>query len=363
MFGPAALAYLLALGFAVSAAVDSVLTNPEQAKSGALLVGFAAISFLGIFEGTLVLAGCVLLLWAIAIWLLSLIPAFGRMNDVQLDVWLFSDESTHAQSKLTALRGRTKAWFLRHRWRAPFVALLILLACELIAEVASNASFFVGISAWERTKTIWPGVALQIFLFGLLWGVGLAALLVLDFVLERLEGVKRSQTARHVARDPAFAPESWFEDRESAQGSVELQEGDGTVAPVSGKRCAAFRLVGRLNGIVIDDAGAGSFALEVGGSTVRVRGTRFVALLPEPVDELHTLDENQRKRVRRFLKPRGIPLPKTGVVLAESLLEAGDSARVYGARVDEVEADGYRGTTVNRILDDSDGQPVLVESA
>jgi hypothetical protein len=152
VFGPALLAYVLALGAGIFAAVISVTTSVDG-ESGALMVGFATLSFLGIFDGTLILAGCVLLLWAIVLWLASLIATIGPSNDPRLDVSLFGTKREETPTRLGQLRERANTWFVldgtppvdgRHRRRAPLVSLLILFACELIAELGSRTPYFVG---------------------------------------------------------------------------------------------------------------------------------------------------------------------------------------------------------------------------
>jgi hypothetical protein len=102
-------------------------------------------------------------------------------------------------------------------------------------------------------------------------------------------------------------------------------------------------------------------AIATGDETAVARAKTSVVALEEPDRMLDRLDQSQRERVLAFLRGRGIAVELLDLELGESLLTAGETVEVFGAASSErVAGEGYRDAAFRKVIDDSDGEPILL---
>jgi hypothetical protein len=136
-----------------------------------------------------------------------------------------------------------------------------------------------------------------------------------------------------------------------------------STAPLSGTPCVGFRLVGVVDGVQLDDAWIGSFAIEHDDSTP-ARAVPGAARLVLPVVEPASiaLDAEQSTRLCQLLSERGLPTQLQQVWLAEAVLAPNAEVRVWGAQSEEA-ADasaGYRQRAVRTLVSGTDAVPMLI---
>jgi len=347
LFVPAALGYLAAIVVAVYLTTDSLMTTPFE--SGALAVGFAALALAAGFAGFVVLFGTAWLAWAVPVALVSWVAHRGRPRVLRPVVFAPISPSRHRTREHARV---AYAWLVARRWRVVSSAFAALLAVEVIAQLVAPSPR--GGRTWaDALSLIAEGVLFQAVAFTLL---GVAIGLAVRGLVAVVDGLERLAADRVLFSDgPGTA--RMCEHRDAVRGQV---EGGSCIAPVSGRRCAAFRVTGRAGVVLLDDAEMDALVIRVGSERVGVRAESFVAALPAPTDLVRTLDAAQRERVERFLAARDIPVT-ADLELGETLLVEDDEVVVRGAAgTESVAGDDYRGVTTRRRLDDSDGRPLLI---
>lgn len=177
---------------------------------------------------------------------------------------------------------------------------------------------------------------------GLLAGLGAAALYAFVRPLGRLlhEFTLLDGAAHQLNRAARLAPYAV-----TLGGAGQWVDGVGTVralrpvtAPVSGRRCAAYRIAGKGPSGVIDDADVGQIEIVGRFGCVRVDGDALLKLEverePEPASVGPALEA--------FLRARGAFPTGAEVRLAEAVLLDGDRVSVQGAGEARVVARGMR---------------------
>ena len=152
--------------------------------------------------------------------------------------------------------------------------------------------------------------------------------------------------------------------RESAERVSELGRvrARGTItAPISGRPCVAWRLVGEGPRGPIDDARGVPFVLvaEDGGPEVEVDATIASIDLPVPDAEPLVLQDPDAE-LAAWLRARGADPAAGTVVVREAILEEGAAIEVIGTSRRVTRADGYRGSSTQDVLADVPGSPLIV---
>lgn len=259
--------------------------------------------------------------------------------------------------RLRRVWNEVAAWIRRRRSRLIVLPLVAVVFIQLILfsfarptgpfEVAAPIAFFQFVAAGSVVGAL---------------GLTLEALRgALNRLTDALQRLRNERWARaHLDLDRVR--EALGEGRHRASGRVEAA--GAVIAPLSGRRCVAFRLRGRAGDLELDDADVAPFSLR-GEDLVDVRAKSYVAALPEPDVAPLTPSPEQRARLAAFFEQRSLPFDPDRVELGESLLEEGELASAYGAERAELApaGGGYRSAGIRRVLDDADGQPVLVTRA
>ena len=132
------------------------------------------------------------------------------------------------------------------------------------------------------------------------------------------------------------------------------------VAPISGKRCIAFRIRGRAGDQLLDDAGVSPLVIGSSAGSVVLRARALVVALSPFGVETRDLDVEQRTRLGRFYSERGLELDLDDVQLGESVLSVGDEVEAWGALSREPAESDYRSSAERKVLGDGDEKPVVV---
>lgn len=133
---------------------------------------------------------------------------------------------------------------------------------------------------------------------------------------------------------------------------------DPLLAPLSGERCVAYRLMGRVGDCVVDDAAAAPFTLVVGdGPSVAVLAS--AAIIELPVHSVSVV-AGAAERVRRFLGERGLNALATPALLTEGLLREGDEIVVEGTLETIASGAGYRGRAASDLITGRSDSPVVI---
>jgi len=131
------------------------------------------------------------------------------------------------------------------------------------------------------------------------------------------------------------------------------------VAPLSGERCVAYRLVGRVAKSPIDEGEATPFTLVAGSERLEVDPRPATVALttpdPAPVADISA-------RLEQFLRNRGAHPLGRDVVLAEARLNIADAVAVESSVLTVQRPDGYRGTRDAKLLKEQSGSPLVIES-
>jgi hypothetical protein len=130
------------------------------------------------------------------------------------------------------------------------------------------------------------------------------------------------------------------------------------IAPLSGKPCIAFRIVGQMAGVEIDDALAAPMFLESEQGGVALRAQRWLVALPVKA-RTSSFDEEARTRLRRFIVSRGLRFDPD-LEIGEAILDDGDRIEAWGALAMST-VPTYRDRQETFELTDDDGRPVVLQ--
>ena len=176
-------------------------------------------------------------------------------------------------------------------------------------------------------------------------------------LLEHLEEPKHRRALR-IHAPPRLAAAA----RTTLGGTVRGESS--LVAPLSGRACVAYRLVGRVGDDAIDDAAvSGSFEIELDEPDAKLELDGICFELPAPSPE--------RTEVGPVLAPLLSPLLAIGedgvrgarADLAEAILVPGDRVEVEGHREARTAPDGYRGTKRAVVLAVHGASPLRIRPA
>ena len=316
---------------------------------GSNLGGFL-LGFTGGAAGGALQAGFWTVLVAAASWLI------GRRPRLRLAAF---DQAADGRATVRAPIGRLMRWFAREWWKKALLAQVALLFVELIAELG-EPRLWGGRGVFTALRLAGTFVLLQAGGVTFAVALALAALSPLVVLEERLRRVARALRARR--RAPEAELGSLQTGRTPLCGTLRPTGAEARcIAPLSGRPCLGFRLVGRVGIAIIDDAEVGDLVVQGEDFEASLPAGRRVVLSIEPPPE-HTrrLDEAQRARVARFLEQRELPLAED-LELGEALLLEGDEITIHAAIGEEAPAStGYRTASRRRVIDQSDGRPVLV---
>jgi hypothetical protein len=155
----------------------------------------------------------------------------------------------------------------------------------------------------------------------------------------------------HRAIDPSLK-------RETARGRVRVLEA--VAAPLSGERCAAFRLLGSGANGAIDDAGAGVFELVSADGPVRVEAAHATVELEDFGRRKSLVPEGA---LLAFLRARAAALSPGQVHVEEALLRDGDEVIVEGTCELAPDGGGYRESASARVFRELPGSPLVIRRA
>jgi hypothetical protein len=250
----------------------------------------------------------------------------------------------------------------------------VVFGLELVAELVSDKSVFS--ARFQGVFWLNMGLALlaQVLLFAVILiplGLALQGALWIGDELRRLWFAARRWRDERALYSAELALERLRAGRSDAAGVASLGDAAPRLAPLSGRPCLAFRLVGRAGGARIDDADATELLVRSGEEVVVARAERVVALLASPEGRERNLDAAARARVTAFLDARGIPFDGD-YELGETLVVEGDRITLYGVRSSETSGlgaasaavskpgAGYRAVSRMALIDDSDGEPLVI---
>lgn len=131
------------------------------------------------------------------------------------------------------------------------------------------------------------------------------------------------------------------------------------VSPLSGERCVAYRLTGRVGRTAIDEAAATPFALETDCELVEVdpRPATIVLELAEP-----RRIESVTPQLAELLRRCGASPESDQVMLAETRVMVGDELTIEGSVQSASRAAGYRGTRSVKLFREHAGSPLVLEN-
>lgn len=352
--GAALLVYLLSVAGAVHLAFF------QTGASGALVAvpWIVLPALLGGFLGVGIILGIFWLAWAALVYLVFLfLPRKPAPPS-----WLAVPCPSAARTRFSTALLWLGDWMDERDWRAwalpPLAWLLLLLAFQVVTDGAwfvtqpTDHVLKVVVAVALGTVVIWlllsPALVIAVGLFSKLT-IDLDRAL-LSLLLQRpvsLSALLKARTAAppHIGRALPTAP---------------------LVAPLSGKPCIGFRLVGVVDGLELNDAWLGDFELEhASQAAARVAATGALLVLSIGTPDDLSLSAEQSERLSAYLDARGIPSPLESVRLAEALLESGAEIRVWAAQSEE-RADAaadYRQRAVRVVLSGTDAEPMLIAPA
>ncbi|HUH05008.1 MAG TPA: hypothetical protein VML75_23585 [Kofleriaceae bacterium] len=132
-------------------------------------------------------------------------------------------------------------------------------------------------------------------------------------------------------------------------------------APVSGRRCAVFRLRGQGKHGVIDDGDATRFEIRgADGQRAVVEGEGAWLAIDDSGEPRQLTPDGE---LAEFLRPRGALIDLGAVELREIVLVDGDRVIVEGAAEDVADPNGYRDSSFVRQFRDRDGAPLVIRPA
>ncbi|TKD00393.1 hypothetical protein [Polyangium fumosum] len=369
LYVPAALGLLFSVVVDAFFLWDQVVHVPsfEQNALGVGLLLLAGLCFFGIWCMLLALpwglwAGLVLLTFAIyRRFRYEPLPP-PLLVPLPLPTPLRRSLLRRATERLDALHGKLDAWHKGTQKPRLRIPLLMLVAAMGIAEVTASRPV-VAFTSWKAfANSVGP-------LFVMMIPLAVVARIALIFPLyastritERLVAALRLLDARKSARiEDTPSVEPLRAARASARGRVSRGSKPALIAPLSGKPCLAFRLVGRIDDLLLDDGEAVCMTLVDGAESVEVRGERVAVALGTPEERARSLAPQAAARIEAFLSARGLRVEPRFVDLAETCLREGDEIEAWGtARQERRAGEGYRDVALGRVLDDGDGLPVLI---
>jgi hypothetical protein len=249
------------------------------------------------------------------------------------------------------------AWYERAIKGRLWASYFVLLALELALELAGGKPFFMGEAPMTVLKAGLGGAIAQLVVLAVML---IPTLYTAHWAVWSSDRIRRVFHLLRKQREEQPTIETLTANRAEATGTAELADEAPLIAPLSGKTCLGFWLVGRVGNALIDDVDATSMTVGSEDYKVLVRGERLFLELSEPANQVLELDEKQKGRMKRFLTDRGLPLSED-VDLGETLLEPGTRVTVHGAESREMAGSaGYREATSRVVIDDSDGLPVVV---
>ncbi|HVK67651.1 MAG TPA: hypothetical protein VM694_24365 [Polyangium sp.] len=369
LYVPAALGLFLSVVVDVLFLWDQVIHAPsfEQNALGVGLALLAGLFFFGIWCLLLTLpwglwAGLVLLTFAIYRHFRYKPLPPPLLVPLPVPAPLRRSLLRRATERLDALHVKLDAWHKGTQKPSLRIPLLVLVAAMGIAEVTASKPTVEFTSLKAFANSVGP-------LFVMMIPVAAVAMIALMFPLyastritERLVAALRLLDARRSARiEDRPSVEPLRAARASARGRVSRGPKPTLVAPLSGKPCLAFRLVGRIDDLLLDDGEAVGMTLVDRAESVEVRGERFALALGKPEERARSLAPEAAARMAAFLAARGLQAEPRMVDLAESCVREGDEIEAWGtARQERMAGEGYRDVVLGRVLDDGDGLPVLI---
>lgn len=148
-------------------------------------------------------------------------------------------------------------------------------------------------------------------------------------------------------------------ERVSEHGRVRAR---GTLAaPISGRPCVAWRLVGEGPRGTIDDARGVPFTLVADDGEPEVEIDATIASIDLPLSDAEPIVlRDPDAELAAWLRARGADPAAGEVTLREAILEEGAAIEVIGTSHRETRADGYRGSSTREVLSDLPGSPLIV---
>ncbi|MDI3290406.1 hypothetical protein [Polyangium sp. 15x6] len=364
-----------ALGLFASVVVDALFLWEEVIGSpsfqpNALGVGLgmlAGLSFFGIWCLVLALpwglwAGLVVLTFAVYRHVRGNPAPPPLLLPLPLPAPLRPSLLRRATERLADLSKKLDAWHDGREKPSLRIPLLVLLTATVIAEVFAKNPTIELTSLKAFANSVGPLLIMMIPIAVVARITSMFPLYAANRITERLVAALRRIDERNSALiedEPSVEP--LRAGRASARGRVSRGQKPALVAPLSGKPCLAFRLVGRIDDVVLDDGDAVPMTVVNGAESVEIRGERFSIALGKPEERARSLDTEATARVTAFLTARGIQAQPRFADLGEACLREGDEIEAWGTAGQERTAgEGYRDVVLGRVLDDADGLPVLI---
>ncbi|MDC3959112.1 hypothetical protein [Polyangium jinanense] len=364
-----------ALGLVAAVVVDAlflweeVIGAPSFQKNalGVGLMMLAGLCFFGIWCLVLALpwglwAGLVTLTFAVYRHIRGIPAPPPRLLPLPLPAPLRPSLLRRATERLDDLSKKLDAWHDGKQKPSQRIPLLVLLAAMVLAEVFAKEPAIELTSLKAFANSVGPLLIMMIPIAVVATITSIFPLYAANRTTKRLVAALRRIDERKSARledEPSVEP--LRAGRASARGRVSQGQKPALVAPLSGKPCLAFRLVGHIDDIALDDGDAVPMTVVNGAESVEIRGERFAIALGKPEEKAGSLDTEAAARVAAFLTARGIQAEPRFVELGETCLREGDDIEAWGmAGQERTAGEGYRDVVLGRVLDDGDGLPVLI---
>lgn len=352
--GGALLVYVLS----AAGAVHLTFLQGGSSNAMAALPWVALPALVGGFLGVGIGLGLFWLVWVGFVYLVFFfVPRRGAAP-----VWVAAPQSDARCYRLARQLGRLGEWTADRSWRSwllpPIVWLVLLLAFQLI----TDPGWFVTAATNHVVKVLVAVVVGAIVMWLLL---SPALVIAVGFLAKLLTDFERALLSLWLQRPVSLAA-LLRKRKASASFHGRTSHSAPLIAPLSGTPCVGFRLLGRVDGMELNDAWLADFEVEnEEAPSARVIAAGALLMLPVGAPEEVSLSDEQALRLRDCLDERGIPSPLKNVQLAEALLEPGAGVRVW-AQQSEERADasaGYRELAVRVVLSGTDAEPVLIAPA
>ncbi|MDI1484438.1 hypothetical protein [Polyangium sp. y55x31] len=268
---------------------------------------------------------------------------------------------SRATDRLAELSAKLDAWHNGRQKPSLRIPLLVLFGAMVIAEVFAKKPLIELTSLKAFANSAGPLLIMMIPLAIVAKIALMFPLYAANHITERLVAALRridAQKAAQIEDEPSVEP--LRAGRASARGRISQGQTPALVAPISGKPCLAFRLVGRIDDILLDDGDAVPMTVVNGAESMEIRGERFSIALDKPEAQARSLDAAAAARIATFLAARGIQTQPRFVDLGETCVQEGDEIEAWGTAQQERTAGGGYRDVVRRVLDDGDGLPVLI---
>jgi hypothetical protein len=212
--------------------------------------------------------------------------------------------------------------------RRGLVALAVVMGIGVVVPVVADA---LGLS---------PLVSILVLLALVATWVGLKSVLG----LASAPTVQRIGLAIHTPPPARRSPEA-----RRVRGRVRLLEP--VIAPLSGERVAAFRLMGNAWGGQVDDSGGGIIEVDPDDGSAPIRIDLSAATIALDVEESEDV-VSLSAELGRFLEERWLYPEKGPVRIAEATLGDGDPIELDAVVSSETTPEGYRETRVAQVAED-----------